>query len=445
MRHFSVHPSTLVHPFILAIWACLFNLYSVSAQPLSFPHFANVRIDNPVAEGYIPCEPSIAIDPTNPDRIVAGAILDKVYVSEDAGVTWTEDQLKSPHGVFGDPCIVAGPQGDFYYLHLSDPKGDGWNDEGLLDRIVCQHLKPGGSRWSRGSGIGLNGSKDQDKEWAAISPSGERIAVCWTEFDAYGSETVGDSTRILCSTSDRKAKRWSEPVRVSAALGNCLDSDSTTEGAVPVWIDEHTLAVSWAFDQKLWFDISTDGGLTWGEDDTAITGIIGGWDLEGISGIGRANGMPVTAIDRSPRFPGRIYVNWADQRNGEHDTDIWLVWSDDRGSSWSDPVRVNNDPPGKQQFFTWMAVDPITGHVHIVFYDRRAYSDSTTDVVVATSTNGGSFFVNRIVSESGFLPNGKTFFGDYNNISAYGGRVRPIWTRNHRGDQGVWTVLLEDF
>ena len=31
--------------------------------------------------GYAPCEPSIAIDPTNPDRIVAGAVLDYVYVS----------------------------------------------------------------------------------------------------------------------------------------------------------------------------------------------------------------------------------------------------------------------------------------------------------------------------------------------------------------------------
>jgi hypothetical protein len=430
-------PSAFFTPLAVLMLALASN--SAGAQ-----QFQNVRLDQPSTEGFKACEPSIAIDPTNPDRIVAGAVLDQVFLSLDGGATWTADQLKSRHGVYGDPCIVAGPQGDFYYLHLSDPKGEGWQDEGLLDRIVCQHSKNGGERWSRGASIGRNGSKDQDKEWAAISPSGDRIAACWTEFDHYGSEALHDSTRILCSTSDRKAKKWSDPVRVSAQLGNCLDSDSTTEGAVPVWINEHTLAVSWAFDRSIWFNISTDRGATWGAEDRAIADIIGGWDHE-IPGIGRANGMPVTAIDNSPRYPGRIYVNWADQRNGADDTDIWLIWSDDQGLNWSTPKRVNNDPAGKHQFFTWMAVDPVTGHVHVVFYDRRQYDDTRTEVFVATSTNGGAFFANRVVSESPFHPDGTTFFGDYNNISAYGGRVRPIWTRNHNGDQGVWTVLLEDF
>ena len=59
--------------------------------------------------GYAPCEPSIAIDPTNADRIVAGAVLDYVYVSDDAGKSWSRDRLTSKLGVFGDPCIVAGP------------------------------------------------------------------------------------------------------------------------------------------------------------------------------------------------------------------------------------------------------------------------------------------------------------------------------------------------
>ncbi len=83
-------------------------------------------------KGYAPCEPSIAIDPTNPDRIVAGAVLDYVYVSEDAGKSWSRDRLTSKLGVFGDPCIVAGPQGDFYYAHLSDPAGEGWRSDALL-------------------------------------------------------------------------------------------------------------------------------------------------------------------------------------------------------------------------------------------------------------------------------------------------------------------------
>jgi hypothetical protein len=32
--------------------------------------------------------------------------------------------------------------------------------------------------------------------------------------------------------------------------------------------------------------------------------------------------------------------------------------------------------------------------------------------------------------------------GDYNNISAYNGMVRPIWTELHDGKLSVWTALL---
>ena len=43
-----------------------------------------------------------------------------------------------------------------------------------------------------------------------------------------------------------------------------------------------------------------------------------------------------------------------------------------------------------------------------------------------------------------FVPSEEGFFGDYNNISAYGGRVRPIWTRNEQGVQSIWTALMEE-
>ena len=135
--------------------------------------------------------------------------------------------------MFGDPCVVASNTGDFYFLHLSDPEGMGWRSDALLDRIVCQRSKNGGKSWSRGGGMGLTPPKDQDKEWAAVSPDGSRIHACWTQFDKYGSQEPGDSTVILCSHSDAKGKRWSDPVRVSDQAGDCLDGDNTAEGAVP--------------------------------------------------------------------------------------------------------------------------------------------------------------------------------------------------------------------
>lgn len=403
----------------------------------------NVQLDVWSGEGYQPCEPSIAMDPNNPDVVVAGSILDNVYRSEDGGVTWAKDKLTSPLGVFGDPCVVASNTGDFYFLHLSDPEGKGWQSDDLLDRIVCQRSKNGGKSWSRGGGMGLTPPKDQDKEWAAVSPDGSRIHACWTQFDKYGSQVPGDSTVILCSHSDAKGKRWSVPVRVSDQAGDCLDGDNTAEGAVPAVGTQGEVYVAWALGSWIYFDKSLDGGLTW-SGDQVVGEIAGGWD-QTIPGIGRVNGMPVAQVDHSQGpHRGRIYINWTDTRNG--DTDVWITHSDDQGATWSTTQRVNNDGADRDQFFTWMTVDPIRGDVHVVFYDRRhneAREDRSTHVVVASSSDGGETWVNRTVSDAPFVPEGKVFFGDYNNITAVDGHVRPIWTREVDGVLSVWTALLD--
>ena len=96
------------------------SLFLILVFTSAFAQIPNIRIGPDKVSGYQPCEPSIAISPVNPNIMVAGSILDNVYRSEDGGVTWSHDKLTSSHGVFGDPCVVASPLGDFYYLHLLD-------------------------------------------------------------------------------------------------------------------------------------------------------------------------------------------------------------------------------------------------------------------------------------------------------------------------------------
>ena len=154
--------------------------------------------------------------------------------------------------------------------------------------------------------------------------------------------------------------------------------------------------------------------------------------------------MPVTCCDLSQGpYRGNIYINWSDQRNGLTDTDIWFTKSTDGGISWSSRKRVNDDPAGKQQFFTWMTVDQKTGYIYFVFYDRRAYSNNATDVYMAVSRDGGETFQNFKVSESPFTPNPGVFFGDYTNITAYNNVVRPIWARLETGQLSVWTAIVD--
>ena len=107
------------------------------------------------------------------------------------------------------------------------------------------------------------------------------------------------------------------------------------------------------------------------------------------------------------------------------------------------PVRVNDDKAGKHQFLTWMAVDPVSGFIYTVFYDRRNHDKIDTDVYLGYSTDGGRTFTNQKISEESFKPTSMAFFGDYNNISAYNGVVRPIWTRMDKGLLSIWTALID--
>ncbi len=447
MRKFSAHLSRylLAIPLSLTFVSCsIFK--KQTPTPDYFPKtFDNILIaeaskDDP----FGPCEPTIAVNPKNTQNLAAGAILDRYYWSNDGGRSWQNEKLKSTSGVFGDPVIIADWSGNFYYAHLSDPDGKGWSSPKLLDRIVIQKSTDGGKTYDDGSWCGLRHPKDQDKQWLVADPKTGHLLCTWTEFDKYDSpDTDTDHSRILFSKSTDSGKSWSEALAINQFDGDCLDDDNTTEGAVPAFGPNGEIYVAWAWNKKIWFDRSDDGGKTWLEQDIQITDQPGGWTFD-IPGITRCNGMPVLVCDLSggPNR-GTLYVNWADQRNGENDTDIWLSKSTDGGKTWSKPLRVNDDRKGKHQFFSWLAVDQVTGWLHIVYYDRRAYDDQRTDVYVAVSRDGGNTFSNLKISKTPFDPISFVFFGDYNHISAHGGVVRPIWTRMDNGVLSVWTALMD--
>lgn len=396
-------------------------------------------------DGHGPCEPSIAVNPRNPQNIAAGAILDRYYWSNDGGRTWSNGKLVSKAaGVYGDPVLLADWNGNFYYSHLSDPDKQGWASERLLDRIVIQKSADGGKTYDDGSWCGLRHPKDQDKPWLCADPKTGRIACTWTEFDKYNSkDQEKDHSRILFSQSEDGGKTWSEAIAISQLEGNCLDDDFTTEGAVPAYGPNGEIYVAWSYAEKIWFDRSTDGGKTWLDKDIVAAEQPGGWSID-IPGINRCNVMPILVCDLSPSpRRGTLYLCWGDQRNGAKDTDIFVAKSLDGGLTWSKPTRVNNDKKGRQQFFPWMAIDQVTGHLYVVFYDRRFHADEQTDVYVAVSRDGAKTFTNLKVSKEPFDPNGFVFFGDYNHISAHDGVVRPIWTRLDKGVLSVWTAIMD--
>ena len=48
------------------------------------------------------------------------------------------------------------------------------------------------------------------------------------------------------------------------------------------------------------------------------------------------------------------------------------------------------------------------------------------------------------ISDSPFIPSKDVFFGDYLNIAAVKGVIRPIWPRMDDGKISLWVTLLNE-
>lgn len=404
----------------------------------AFGQFDNVQLPKPKSATYpySQVEPSICVNPKNTKEMIAGTVMNDYYYSEDGGKNWKSKSIRSKYGVNGDPCMLIDTLERYFYFHLSNIKG-----EPLIGGMVSQYSKNiKGRCWKHGHT--LPNGKYHDKEWVALNPKTNHIYMTWTQFDRYGSKREGDESNIMFSKSE-DGKNWSEPIVISGVAGNCLDDDRTAEGAVPAVGPNGEIYVVWARNDSLWFNYSLDDGKTWLDQEQFIMTQHNGWVLH-IPGIYRCNGLPVTVCDLSPsERNGTIYVNWADQMNGEEDTDIWLMKSSDGGKTWSDRIRVNDDKGKNQQFLSWMTIDQTNGYLYWVFYDRRGLKGRRTDVYLAVSKDGGETIKNYKISESPFYPNEKIFFGDYTNISVHDGVIRPIWTRLHGGKISAWVALIE--
>ena len=143
---------------------------------------------------------------------------------------------------------------------------------------------------------------------------------------------------------------------------------------------------------------------------------------------------------------GRLYLVWTDEQpNESNDTDVWLRSSDDAGVTWSVAVRVN-DVTTNAQFLPRLALDPTTGNLAIGWHDARndlgdGGAGDTDDKVntdamyyVTFSTDGGATFV-PAVAASGGVSNAKDAqngidFGDYSGLAFYGGIAMPAWSDN---------------
>ena len=138
-------------------------------------------------------------------------------------------------------------------------------------------------------------------------------------------------------------------------------------------------------------------------------------------------------------FAGRLYMVYTSVAvSGSADTNISLRYSDDNGTTWSAPVRVNDDTGAASQFFPRISVDPASGAVGITWYDARNDTGNSEVQVygaVGTPTATDVQFSPNFVVQPGFSSAAApgfdaNQFGDYNGQAFLAGVLRPAWADN---------------
>ncbi|HEY7304184.1 MAG TPA: sialidase family protein [Bryobacteraceae bacterium] len=413
------------------------NMLAQSPLPRA-PH-ASIQTVSPLGGHY--SEPGIAINPRNPQQIVAvfqgGAavqgISSAVY-SNDSGKTFTLAQgtKAAEWKVAGDVSTAFDNKGNAFLCYLTfDRLGTSsyWAHAAGRNGIFVRRSNDGGKIWDKqatalkefatDNAPGMQ-FEDMPRIFADVSsgsPYAGNLYVGWIEWQLTQSI-------MLFSRSVDAGKTWSAPIRISTHAGLPRD-DNGSVGGIAMGIDRKgTIYAIWHDGNSIVLTTSHDGGKSF-EASRPVIETAPPYFGE-VPGVSRVEGFPQIAVDA--RGQGKLYVCWSDYRNG--DIDVFLASSADSGRTWSKPMRVNSDTihNGKDQFYQWMAVDSVTNNLYVDFYDRRDDPKNIkVGVTLARSTDGGRTFTNYAWTQNAFDPGG-AFLGDYTWIAAHNDHVYAAWT-----------------
>src|SRR5215469_3618525 len=385
-------------------------------------------------------EPSIAVNPNNPNQVVAAFQPAGIAYSTDGGQTFAFADLPAIEGWRGggDVSVAFDNKGNAYLgtLHF-DKLGSAsyWGHDAGRNGIFVRRSHDGGKTWDKDAVAVKAFQKEEPNmpmedmprvfaDSRPNSPYAGNVYVGWIEWEI-------DSSIILFARSVDGGKTFEAPQRISTHAGLPRDDNGGLVGFVGVVGADGTIYAIWNDGGTITFTQSQDGGKTFAPSRVAVNvapPYFGG--AGGVPGVSRVMGFPQIGVDARPgKQGGTLYLAWSDFRNG--DVDVFSASSKDHGRTWSEPVRVNNDPihDGIDQFFQWMAVDPATGDVYLQFYDRRDDPENRkTGFTLARSTDGGKTFVNYAWEETPFESRSPAFLGDYTWLTVLNGKVYGTWT-----------------
>jgi hypothetical protein len=414
---------------------------------------ANLRISG--AQTTPRSESAIAIDPFNPDRIVAGsnaigASFQAMFHSSNGGASWGQTFLPLVDGdvVHSDPTV------DW----TSD--GTGWATTIGIDiagnlRMRAYRSGDGGQTWSHDAIFsGSQTEADKQMMWvdhSATSPFRDRIYVIWH-----------NGRPAFVNHRDGPGGAWQAPIQVSGpeTLGTGIGSDIKTNSAGDVfafWPD--------TVSRRIFFVKSTDGGASFSAP-VAIATTIDAFETILPSFHQRKALIYVTAGAYRTDEKDLVYAAWMDL-SGEPGctnlsnepgtnvsstckTRIFFTRSRDGGANWSPPQQITSDAAADDQFNPWLAVDETNGNLVIIYnVTGTGNARRLTDIWCRASSDDGVTWSDPVkvtTAQTDETVSGSNLgnqYGDYNGLSGHAGTFFPSWTdRRSGGREEIWTARI---
>lgn len=366
-------------------------------------------VGNPPIAGN---EPSYAISSSEPAREYLAFNTHALYSRLKGAVDFEPLVFQTPYGYYGDPVLAPAPDGGMFLAHLAKNPEAEWPD--FFNRMVVERFNSFGQH-VQSVATPIRGSKMQDKPWICVNQNPQSsdfgaLYLTWTEFDHYGSDAPGDSSRICFARLGPGAISFDSLVIVSDRCGNALDDDGTAEGATIGILPNDVLLCIWAQDDGIWQDRSFDLGRTW-QRDTAIALQVGGWNHDGFQGAMRVNGMPFLAV--GPR--GQVAVVFTEGEAGSRR--LVGLRSSDEGHSYR---RIEGLAEG-ENFAPQIAWRKGAWHPRILVHSTSGFSTHRFFHVHSLTLKKKRFAQDRVLSEEPtLLPGNSYFMGDYASWQSQG-------------------------
>ena len=481
----------------------LFGVGAATAAALAFAVPAHAAVSPPVqASGASPfaagchgapqngtlyvgseVEPWIDVNAANPANLVGVFQQDRfsnggasglgTSVSLDGGASWQRLPLAAEPrfsrcmgaaaGSVGDyeratdPWVSFGPDGHAYQISLS------FNDtRNLANALLVSESTDGGRTW--GAPIEIRRDTDpnvfNDKETLTADFTDARFVYAIWDRLVFPQERAGGVSFLTAAAfagptwfarstdggaSWEAARPIFDPGRNDQTIGNqiVVMPDGDLVNVMAVFRNDNRNGRQDGFVSVL---RSTDKGASWsGEIPVDRLGTVGVEDPETGASVRTGDIIPEIASDERPGTDA-VYAVWQDARFTQFERDqIAFSRSTDGGSTWSQPVRINNRRFATQAFTPAIRVDD-QGNLGVIYYDFRnndlGDARLETDVWMLRSTDRGATWREERVTPSPFdmraAPEANGLFtGDYIGLTAAGTRFTPFWSASEINPAGT--------